>query len=340
MKHSFGSDNHSGVHPNIMEAIARANSGYAEAYCEDDYSLKVLSRIESLFGGECKAFFVLNGIGANILSLATVAHSTDAILCPASAHINVDECGAPEKLTSAKLIPLEHTNGKVTPETVENHLVGFGFQHHSQPKVLSISQATELGTNYSLEEIKALADLMHSYGCLLHIDGSRLANATAALGISLKEYKETGVDVISLGGTKNGMLIGEAVIFFNRVNSDKTIYLRKQLSQLYSKSRFIAAQFDAYLKDDLFLSLASNANNMAKYLAERLSSIPQITITRPVETNAVFAIVPKELYESLRKNHCFYLWNEKTMEVRWMCSFSSRQEDIDSFIEEIILLTK
>ncbi len=340
MKHSFGSDNHSGVHPKIMEAIARANSGYAEAYCEDDYSLKILNKIESLFGGECKAFFVLNGIGANILSLATVAHSTDAILCPATAHINVDECGAPEKLTCAKLIPLQHSHGKVTPETVKKSLVGFGFQHHSQPKVLSISQATELGTIYTLDEIKVLADLMHSYGCLLHIDGSRLANATAALGVSLKDYKETGVDVISLGGTKNGMMIGEAVIFYNRVNSDKTIYLRKQLSQLYSKSRFLASQFEAYLNDDLYLSLASNANNMAKYLSNRLSNIPQVEITHPVETNAVFAVITKELYQSLRKNHLFYLWNEEKTEVRWMTSFSTTQDDIDRFIEEILIFNK
>ena len=336
MKHSFGSDNHSGVHPEIMEAIVKANSEFAVAYGDDEYSQKVLREVEVLLGGECEAMFVINGTGANILSLSNLAHSSDAVLCPATAHINCDECGAPEKIIGCKLIALEHKDGKVSPETVKKHLHGFGEQHHSQPNVLSISQPTELGTLYTAEEIKALADLMHENGGYLHIDGSRISNAAAALGIPVKAFTaDAGADALSFGGTKNGLLMGEIVVLFKRAATNRALFLRKQMTQLYSKARFMAAQFERYFKDDMYLKMASHSNEMAKYLESKLVEIPDVKISRPVETNAVFAYISKELYEKLSEKHMFYIWDEETMEVRWMCSFETKKENIDEFIEDI-----
>lgn len=336
MKHSFGSDNHSGVHPLIMEAIERINCDFSIAYGEDDYSLSVLKSIENLFGGDCSALFALNGTGANILCLSNMLKSFESVICPMTAHINTDECGAPEKIIGCKLIPIPHKDGKVNPEEVKKHLIGFGFQHHSQPKVLSISQPTELGTLYTVEEIKALASLMHSYGCLLHIDGSRISNAAAAMNSSIKSITvDAGADALSFGGTKNGMLIGEIAILFNTVPHINALYLRKQMTQLYSKTRFIAAQFEEYLKNDLNISLADHSNKMAKYLEKRLKEISSINISRPVESNAVFAYIPRELYNIISQKHFFYIWDEETMEVRWMCSFNTHKEDIDAFINDI-----
>ena len=336
MKHSFGSDNHSGVHPEIMEAIVKANQNFAVAYGDDQFSQSVLKNVEQMLGGNCCAVFVVNGTGANILSLANLAHSSDAVLCPATAHINCDECGAPEKIIGCKLIPLEHTDGKVYPETVKKHLHGFGEQHHSQPNVLSISQPTELGTLYTVEEIKALADLMHSVGGYLHIDGSRISNAAAALNIPVKAFtSDAGADALSFGGTKNGLLMGEIVVLFDRIPHHRALFLRKQMTQLYSKARFMAAQFERYFQDDLYLNLASHSNEMAQYLKRRLEEIPQIKISRPVQTNAVFAYISKELYEKLSEKHMFYIWDEETMEVRWMCSFDTKKENIDDFLKDI-----
>lgn len=335
MRHSFGSDNHSGVHPSIMDALCKSNKAFAIGYGDDDYSMEVLSSIEKLFGGNCSALFVLNGTGANVLALSALTNSTDAIICAKTAHINVDECGAPEKNTGAKIIPIDHIDGKISPELILPYMTGFGFQHHSQPKVISISQSTELGTVYTLQELKNLANFAHSFNCYLHIDGTRLANAAASLNVSLKEIRETGVDALSFGGTKNGLMIGEVVVFFDNVCSERTKYIRKQICQLYSKGRYIAAQYEAYLKDGLYLTLADHSNKMAKYLQKRLKDIPEISITRPVETNAVFAIIPKKLYEIVSKKHFFYIWEESTMEVRWMCSFNTTEKDIDDFIEDI-----
>lgn len=336
MKHSFGSDNHSGVHPRILDAVVKANSEFAVAYGDDEYSQSILKKIEDMLGGNCKAMFVINGTGANIFSLANLAHSSDAVLCPATAHINCDECGAPEKIIGCKLIALDHINGKVSPETVKKHLHGFGEQHHSQPNVLSISQPTELGTLYSVEEIKALADLMHSHGGYLHIDGSRVSNAAAALNLPIKTFTaDAGADALSFGGTKNGLLMGEVVALFDRASKNRALFLRKQMTQLYSKARFMAAQFDEYLNGDLYLKLASHSNEMAKYLESKLLEIPQIKVSRPVETNAVFAYISRDLYDKLSEKHMFYIWDEETMEVRWMCSFDTKKENIDQFIEDI-----
>lgn len=336
MKHSFGSDNHSGVHPRILDAIVEANKDFAVAYGDDDLSTSVLNEIENLLGGECKAMFVVNGTGANVLSLANLAHSTDAVICPSTAHINCDECGAPDKFLGCKLIPVPHTNGKISADDVKKYLHGYGEQHHSQPTVLSISQPTELGTLYTVEEIRALADLMHKHNGFLHIDGSRISNAAAALQLPVKAFTvDAGADALSFGGTKNGLLMGEVVVLFNRVNPDKALFLRKQMTQLYSKARFIAAQFREYLKDDLYLKLAAHSNGMAKYLKEELEKIPEIKISQPVQTNAVFAYISSDLYEKLSQKHMFYIWDEETMEVRWMCSFNTQKENIDEFIKDI-----
>jgi Threonine aldolase len=336
MKHSFGSDNHSGVALEIMEAIIGANSGFADAYGGDELTLKVESLFKELFGPDTGVYLVFNGTGANILALKALTNTYNSILCPQTAHINVDECGAPEKLTGCKLIALPAKNGKVTPESVKKELKGFGDQHHAQPKVLSISQPTEMGTLYTPTEIKELADLMHSHNCYLHIDGSRISNAAAALNMPVARFtSQAGADALSFGGTKNGMLIGEALLLFRKEHNENFLYIRKQAAQLYSKNRFIAAQFEAYLYDGLNIKMAKHSNGMAKYLEQQLAGISEVKISRPVDTNAVFAIIPPLLCEKLQHKHHFHVWDEETNEVRWMCSFNTTKEDIDLFITDI-----
>lgn len=359
MKHSFGSDNHSGVHPLIMEAIIEENTNFATAYGEDQYTKSVLKKLEQLLGGDCTAFFVFNGTGANIVALQGFLKSYNSVLAPVTAHINVDECGAVEKVAASRIVPLQAPDGKVSTKEVKEALTGFGFQHHAQPKILSISQPTELGTTYTPEEIKELAELMHSHGCYLHMDGSRISNAAESLGLPIKAFTaDCGVDVLSFGGTKNGLLMGEAVVVFHGAENNHTDtlgqpmnllnkevaqtlqYYRKQTTQLYSKSRFIAAQFEAYLKDDLYLKLAGQSNAMAKYLAESLADIDEVQISKSVDSNAVFAIIPVWLGEKLREKHYFYVWDETTNEVRWMCSFNTTKEDIDNFTEDLRTIIK
>lgn len=336
MIHSFGSDNHSGAAPQIMEAIAKANTGFAIAYGEDAHTKEAEELFKKEFGPETEVYFVFNGTGANILALKALTNSFNSIICAESAHINVDECGAPEKLTGCKLVPVTPTDGKVTAESVKKELKGFGFQHHSQPKVLSVSQPTELGTLYTPQEIKALADLMHEHGGYLHVDGSRISNAAASLNLKISEFtSDLGVDALSFGGTKNGMLIGEAVLFFKKEHAQNFLYYRKQAAQLFSKNRFIAAQFTEFLKDGLNIKLAAHSNSMAKYMESQLKEIPQVKISRPVETNGVFAILDKELTEELMKKHFFYVWDEDTGEVRWMCSWNTQKDDIDKFINDL-----
>lgn len=336
MRHSFGSDNHSGAAPEIIDAIIEANKDFQVAYGEDEYTQKAVGAIKRILGESAIPFFVFNGTGANILALKAMTNTFNSILCPESAHINVDECGAPELMTGAKLVPLPVIDGKVSPETVKSELKGFGFQHHSQPKVLSISQPTELGTLYSPSEIRALADLMHDHKGYLHVDGSRISNASASLGLPIKEFiTDQGVDALSFGGTKNGLLIGEAVVFFRKELAEDFQYIRKQRAQLFSKNRFIAAQFDAYLRDGLNIRLASHSNSMAKYLQSELAGIKDVIISRPVETNVIFAIIPADLCEKLMKKHYFYIWDEVTGEVRWMCSFNTTKKDIDNFVSDI-----
>lgn len=336
MRHSFGSDNHSGVAPEIMEAIVAENSGFQEAYGEDRATKEVEKLFKELFGEECESFLMFNGTATNCLVLKAMTQSHHAILAPATAHINVDECGAPEWFTGCKVVALEHENGKVTPAAVEAHFHSIGDQHRSQPKVLSISQPTELGTIYQPQEIEELAKVIHSIGGYLHMDGARIANAAAALKLPFKEFTvECGVDALSFGGTKNGMLMGEAALFFKKELADQFEYIRKQGGQLFSKGRFVAAQFKAYLGGELYLKLANHSNSMARYFKEQLQQFQEITVSRPVESNALFALLDPEVAKELRKEHLFYDWDLSTNEVRWVCSFNTQKEDIDLFIEHL-----
>lgn len=329
---SFASDNHSGIHPSILKAIEEANNGHTIAYGDDIYTQRLKDSLKHIF--KCDdSFVVMNGTGANVLSLCSITNSFNSVICAKTAHINVDECGSPEKLSGCKLIQIETSDGKLTPEMIEKHISGIGFQHHSQPKVVSISQPTELGTVYSVQEIKAIAKTLHTNNMLLHIDGARLSNAIAFLGCTPDAMgRECGVDVLSLGGTKNGVMIGEIVMFFNRDLCKDAMYHRKQITQLASKMRFISAQLNAYLKDNLYIELAQKSNSTALYLSKRIREIDNVTITQKIESNAIFAIMPEGLKEHLLKRYYFYTWNETNGEIRLMTSFDTKKSDIDDFI--------
>jgi len=341
MKKGFASDNNSGVHPAILKAIENANIGHATGYGDDPYTQKAIEIFREKFGGETEVFFVFNGTGANVLGLSTVTKSFNSIICAETAHIQEDECGAPEKFTGCKLLPVEPVNGKLTPELVQPHLRGFDFEHHPQPGVISISQATEMGTIYQPNEIIALAALAHKNNMLLHMDGARIANAAVTLDMDFREFtKDCGVDVLSFGGTKNGMMLGEAVLFFNPGLTKFTKYIRKQSMQLYSKMRFVSAQFIAYLENDLWKENASHSNNMARLLETEVAKIPEIKLTQPVEANGVFAIVPPEIIEPLKERFFFYMWNDAISEVRWMTSFDTTEKEIFEFAALIKQLLK
>jgi len=336
MKRSFGSDNHSGIHPHIIEAITQANSEFVPAYGDDPYTLEAEALFKHEFGQNANTFFVFNGTGANVLCLKALTQQFNSVICADTAHIHVDECGAPERFTGCKVIAIQTPDGKLTPNLVQKELRGFGFQHHAQPKVISISQTTEFGTIYTPDEISSLANLAHQHGMYLHVDGSRLANASASTGISFKEYiTNTGVDALSFGGTKNGMLLGEAVVLLHPHLAENFLYIRKQAMQLFSKSRFIAAQYIAYLKDQFWKQPATHANQMANYMASCLKDFSQIIVTHPVESNAIFAIVPKDVCDRLLEKHLFYIWDETSYQVRWMCSFTTSKEDVDIFISDL-----
>ncbi len=329
----FASDNNSGIHPRLLAAMIEANENHTVGYGDDPFTQKAIELFREHFGQQTEVFFVFNGTGANILSLMQTTHSYSSIICSDTAHINVDECGAPERVAGVKLIDVPTKNGKIFPADILPHLHGFGFEHHSQPGAISISQSTEMGTVYTPAEIRALADLAHKHNMILHIDGARIANAAAALNLPFKAFTvDCGVDVVSFGGTKNGMLLGEAVLIFNPKLAEGFKYRRKQTMQLFSKMRFIGAQFIAYFNDELWLENARHSNTMAQKLAKAVSEIPQIKITVPVEANGVFATIPRDWIEPLRNEFFFYTWNEETSEVRWMCSFDTTDEDIESFV--------
>ncbi len=332
----FASDNNAGVHPEILAAIAEANVGHALGYGDDSYTRAAIDAFKRHFGEDIDVYFVFNGTGANVLGLKAITRSHNAVICAQTAHINVDECGAPESFTGCKLIPLPTTDGKITVDQIKAQLHSIGFQHHSQPKVVSITQCTELGTVYTPEEIKTIADFVHRNGMILHVDGSRLCNAAARLGVGLREITvDAGVDVLSFGGTKNGLMYGEAVVFFHKELSEDFKYIRKQGMQLGSKMRFLSAQFHRLLSGDLWLENAAHANRMAALLAEKLARFPQVRLTQPVETNAVFAVVPRECIQALQQRYFFYVWNEETNEVRWMTSFDTTPDDVEAFVEAL-----
>jgi len=336
IKRGFASDNNAGVHPEILKSMEACNIGHAIAYGGDDYTRAVENKIKSMFEQETEVFFVFNGTAANVLGLSASARPYHAVVCAETAHINVDECGAPEKFTSCKLIPIKTSNGKLLPETVKPVLHSFGVEHHVQPRIISISQSTELGTVYTPAEIKSLADLAHEYDMLLHIDGARISNAAVSLNMDFDEFTgQVGADILSFGGTKNGLMYGEAVIFFNPALADGFKFIRKQGMQLSSKMRYIAAQFDAFLSDDLWKKNAQHANNMAKYLFEKVKNIPGISISQAVDANGVFARIPTHIISELQSKYFFYVWDEHTSEVRWMTSFDTEYEDIDQFTIEL-----
>jgi threonine aldolase len=308
------------------------NVGHAFGYGHDDYTRSVEGLFSEHFGPDAQAFLVFNGTGANVLSLRAACRPWEAVICADSAHLNVDECGAPEGIAGVKLLTAAAEHGKLTPALVEGMIGRVGDEHAVQPRVLSISQCTELGTLYTAREIAVLADVAHAQGLVLHMDGARLSNAAAALGVSLRALTaDAGVDIVSFGGTKNGLLGGEAVVILAPELGEGFQYLRKQSLQLASKMRFLAAQFEALLTDQLWLRCAEQANAMAARLAERVRDMPGLTITRPVQTNAVFATLPAQATAALQERFAFYVWDEQRGEVRWMCSWDTTEEDVDVF---------
>lgn len=332
-KRSFASDNNAGVHPKVLEAIAAANEGHVVAYGDDPYTERAVAVFRKHFGKNVEVFFVFGGTGANVLGLKAATQPYHAVVCAQTAHINVDECGAPEKFTGCKLLAVSTEDGKVTPDHIKPFLVHIGFEHHVQARVISISQATEMGTVYTPRELQTLSNFAHKHGMLLHMDGARIANAAASLKTELRKItSDVGVDILSFGGAKNGMMFGEAVIFFDPKLATGFKYLRKQGTHLPSKMRFISAQFEALLANDLWRHNAEHSNRMAQKLATELAKVPQIRITQKVESNGVFALVPKRYVPILQKQYFFYVWNEETSEVRFMTSFDTREDDIKDFV--------
>jgi threonine aldolase len=335
-RRGFASDNAATVHPAVLDAIARVNVGHAYGYGHDPWTAAAQARFREHFGEHARTFLVFNGTAANVLCLRACCRRFEAAICTDTAHLNVDECGAPEAIAGVKLLVAEGDDGKLTPERAEALITRVGDEHAVQPRVISISQSTELGTVYALEEVRALAKLAHARGLLLHVDGARLANAAAALGTSLRGLTtDAGVDLLSFGGTKNGLLGAEAIVFLEPRLADGFEFVRKQSMQLASKMRFLAAQFEALLADDLWLALASHANTMAARLARAVADIEGVEITRPVQANAVFARLPPNAAASLQERFPFYVWDEASGEVRWMCAWDTTEEDLDAFVSEL-----
>ena len=334
----FGSDNHAGALPEVLAALGAANEGHASSYGHDALTQRVEGLFEQEFGPGAKALIVFNGTGANVVALRALCRPWEGVVCAETAHLNVDEGGAPERVGGLKLLTVPTPDGKLTPEHVATRLVRFGDEHATQPKVVSVTQSSELGTLYTREELRALADQAHDAGLLLHVDGARLTNAAAALGCSLAEAA-TGADAISVGGTKAGLVFGEAVVFVRPELADGALYLRKQSMQLASKMRFAAAQFEALLTGERWRAAAAHANAMAGRLAERVGELPGVRLTQPVEANAVFAILPGGAAEVLQRDWTFYTWDEASGEVRWMCSWDTTPEDVDTFAAAVAEVT-
>lgn len=332
-RRSFASDNNAGAHPEMIEAIRAVNEGHVIAYGDDEITARAVKVFKKHFGRNVAVYFVFGGTGANVLGLKAITKPYQAVICAETAHINVDECGAPEKFTGCKLISLPTPDGKLRIEQIEPMMHVFGNEHHVQPRVISISQATEMGTVYTKQELKAIATFAHANNMLLHVDGARIANAVASLNVALKEITaDVGVDVLSCGGTKNGMMYGEAVVFFNEAMAEDFKYIRKQGMHLPSKMRYISAQFEALLSGDLWRRSAAHANRMARLLGSELEKVPGIKLTQPIEANGVFAVVPKQFIPLLQKKYFFYTWNEAISEVRLMCSFDTTEEDVQDFV--------
>jgi threonine aldolase len=333
----FASDNNSGAHPDVIAAIAVANEGHVVAYGDDDYTAANRELFRRHFGSEAEPFLVFNGSGANVTAIDALTEPYEAVICTDVAHMHIDECGAAERVAGTKLLTVPAVEGKLSPEDLRRWESRRGDEHQAQPRLVSITQATELGTVYSLEETRAIAETAHELGMYLHLDGARLANAAAALDSPLRALTtDAGVDVISFGGTKNGLLIGDAVVFLRPGLGESFRFTRKQLGQLASKMRFLAAQFDALLEGELWRSNASHANTMAKRLGEAVAAIDGAEIAHPVQANGVFVTLPAAAIEALRDALpaalAFYVWDEEAGTIRLMCSWDTTEEDVDGFL--------
>jgi threonine aldolase len=338
MTKSFGSDNHSGAHPAVMRAIVEANTGDAVAYGADPWTERATSELRRLAGADGEVYLVLNGSGANVLGLGLLLDRHEAVICAESAHIHTDECGAAERILGTKLLTVPAPDGKLTPELIASRLAGRGDEHFAQPGVVAITQSTELGTCYSLAELRKIREFCADNGLRVYLDGARLANAAAYLGCSLAELAEHA-DVLSLGATKNGAMGVEALIVMRAGDSANAPYLRKQHMQLSSKMRFLAAQFIALLEDDLWLRNARHANAMAARLASGLANLPGVDVVYPVESDAVFARLSRQHIAALQREWMFHLWDETTSVVRWMTAFDTQERDVDDFLAGIAAVT-
>jgi threonine aldolase len=333
---TFASDNCAGVHPKIMEALAAANRGHAQAYGADAFTQAAVAKFQKQFGRDIDVYFVFNGTGANVLGLKALTDTFNAVLCSELSHLIHHECGAPERLLGCKLVALPAPHGRIHAADIEPWLDEAGDEHVSQPKVVSITQATELGTLYQPDEVRDIARLAHKYGLLLHMDGARICNAAAALKKPLREItRDLGVDVLSFGGTKNGLMFGEAVVFFDKKLARNFKFIRKQGLQLGSKSRFLGAQFDALLTGDLWLECAAHANKMAALLEDAVRPMARVKIVEKVETNALFAQVPADHIKRLQEKYLFLFWNQRQSIVRWMTAFDTTADDVRGFAEAI-----
>jgi threonine aldolase len=333
---SFASDNNAVVHPEVLEAIRRVNEGHVVGYGDDPHTESAVGKFREHFGGDVEVFFVFNGTAANVLSLQALARPYHAVLCPELSHIYTDECGAPEKMTGCKLIPLVAPGGKLTVKTVADAYHGIGDQHHVQPRVISITQSTEMGTIYKPGEVEALARFAHERKMFLHMDGARISNAVAAQGLTLRQAtRELGVDVLSFGGTKNGLMGVEAVVFFRPELAADFLFVRKQGMQLASKMRYMSAQMEALLTNGLWRRNAEHANRMARLLEQEVRKIPRLKIVYPVEANGVFAQIPRDAIQKIQERYFFYVWSEEESVVRWMCSFDTTEEDVCQFAEYV-----
>lgn len=328
----FASDNYAGVHPQVLAKLADVNVGHMVSYGDDPVTAEAVDAFRRQLGEQAEVFFVFNGTGANVTSLQTLLRPWQNVICTTNAHINWDEAGAPERFLGSKLVDVPTADGKLTPAMIRESFIGRGDVHHVQPTVVSITQSTELGTLYSLDELKAIADTTHELGMYLHMDGARICNAAASLGVELRETTtDVGVDVLSFGGTKNGLMGGEAVVVLRSGLAENTPFIRKQQMQLASKMRFISAQFLALFEDDLWRHNATHANAMAQRLRDAVVDIPGVTITQQVQANGVFAILPEAAIPKLQEAYHFYVWDEARHEVRWMCSWDTTEDDVAAF---------
>lgn len=333
---SFASDNNSGVHPFIMEALAKANVDHAVGYGDDQWTTEAVAKIREAFTPDCDAYFVFNGTGSNVMALQSITRPFNSILCADTAHIAIDECGSPAKMTGCQISMIPTPDGKLTPELIKPYLHGFGDQHHSQPGAIYISQCTELGTIYTPEEVKAITSLAHENGMKVHMDGARLANACAALHLSLKAMTvDAGVDIVTFGGTKNGLMLGECVVVFDEEAKKCAKFFRKQSAQLASKLRYLSCQFTAYLETGIWLTNAQHSNAMAQKLHDALGEFMSIRFTQKAESNQLFMSMPRPLIEYLQQKYFFYVWNEANNEIRLVTSFDTKEEEIDELVQTI-----